>query len=123
IIVGFGRTGTPGRLGRRLVVRDAERRLIDMTDRHAGRLRSELSERVARAVHEYRRDLAAAVEEAVDTIRDAVDRATEDRRLGQRRSDARLRELVQIEGECERIAQLMDRWLPREAPSGGSEPA
>jgi small GTP-binding protein len=38
MIVGFGRTVTPGALGRRLVVRDAEQRLIEMTDRHAGRL-------------------------------------------------------------------------------------
>lgn len=118
IIVGFGRTLTPGALGRRLVVRDAEQRLIDMSDRHAGRLRSELSERVTRAVRDYRRDLAVAVEEAVDAIRDAVHRATEERRLGQRRSDARLRELVQIECECERVAQLMGRWRP-----GGSDTA
>ena len=97
MIVGFGRTAAPGMLGRRLVVRDAEQRLIDMTDRHAGRLRSELAERATSAAHEYRRDLTTAVDEAVETIRAAVDRATEDRRRGQRRADARLEKLSQIE--------------------------
>jgi GTPase SAR1 family protein len=123
IIVGFGRTVTPGRFGRRLVVRDAEQRLVDMTDRHAGRLRSELTERVTRAVRDYRRDLAATVNEAIDAIAGAVDRATEDRRLGQRRSDARLRELARVERECGQIAQLMGRWLAEAGPADGSDRA
>ena len=76
MIVGFGRTITPGALGRRLVIRDAEQRLIEMTDRHAGRLRSELAGRVAEAVRDYRRELAAAVDEAIEAIRAAIERAT-----------------------------------------------
>ena len=83
MIVGFGRTITPGALGRRLVIRDAEQRLIEMTDRHAGRLRSELAGRVAEAVRDYRRELTAAVDEAVDAIRAAIERATADRRRGE----------------------------------------
>ena len=66
VIVGFGRTITPGALGRRLVVRDAEQRLIEMTDRHAGRLRSELAGRISAAVGEYEHELSVAVDEAVE---------------------------------------------------------
>ena len=122
MIVGFGRTVAPGMLGRRLVVRDAEQRLIDMTDRHAGRLRSELADRATSAAHEYRRDLTTAVDEAVEAIRAAVDRATEDRRRGQRTADARLEKLSQIERDCDHIAQQMQRWLQDRDPAGNPEP-
>ena len=111
MIVGFGRTVTPGALGRRLVVRDAEQRLVDMTDRHAGRLRSELAERVAASVRDYRRDLAATVDEALDAIRAAVDRASDDRRHGQQHAEARLQKLAHIERQCHAIAEQMQRWL------------
>ena len=104
ILVGFGRTITPGALGRRLVVRDAEQRLIEMTDRHAGRLRSELAERVSAAARDYRRELGAAVDEAIDTIRAAIERAAEDRRRGEERTRARLGELGEIERRCEQLA-------------------
>jgi hypothetical protein len=121
MIVGFGRTVTPGALGRRLVVRDAEERLIDMTDRHAGRLRSELADRVWRAVREYRRELGARVDEAVDSIHAAVGRATEDRHRGQSRADARLGELAQIERRCQEIARHMERWTADRPPREKSE--
>jgi len=116
MIVGLGRTLAPGALGRKLVVRDAEQRLVDMTDRHAGRLRSELAHRVSQAARDYRRDLARTVSDAVDAIRGAVDRATEDRRQGERRANARLQELAQIESECDQLARSMDRWLPDQKP-------
>ena len=121
MLVGFGRTVTPGALGRRLVVRDAEQRMIDMTDRHAGRLRSELAERVWSAVREYRRELRATVDEAVDSIHAAVDRATEDRQCGQSRADARLGELAQIQRHCQRIARQTERWLADRPPREESE--
>jgi len=104
IIVGFGRTITPGALGRRLVIRDAEQRLIELTDRHAGRLRSELARRVTEAVREYRRELAAAVDEAVESIRAAVERARTDRHRGEEHARARLEELARIERRCEQLA-------------------
>ncbi len=104
MIVGFGRTITPGALGRRMVLRDAEQRLIDMTDRHAGRLRSELAERVSEAAREYQRDLAAAVDEAVEAIRAAIDRATEDRRRGERHAQVRLEQLTYVERRCRQLA-------------------
>jgi GTP-binding protein EngB required for normal cell division len=116
MIVGFGRTLAPGALGRKLVVRDAEQRLVDMTDRHAGRLRSELAHRVDQAARDYRRDLARTVSDAVDAIRGAVDRATEDRRQGERRANARLQELARIDSECDQLARSMDRWLPDQKP-------
>jgi len=104
IIVGFGRTIAPGALGRRLVIRDAEQRLIEMTDRHAGRLRSELARRVTEAVRSYRRQLTGAVDEAVEAIRDAIERATRDRRRGEQQARARLDELSRIERRCEQLA-------------------
>ncbi|MGB0094291.1 MAG: dynamin family protein [Solirubrobacteraceae bacterium] len=109
IIVGFGRTITPGALGRRLVVHDAEQRLIEMTDRHAGRLRSELAERVANATREYRRELAAAVDDAVDAIRRAIERAGEDRRRGEENARKRLDQLADSERRCEQLAAEFDR--------------
>ena len=111
MIVGFGRTITPGALGRRLVIRDAEQRLIDMTDRHAGRLRSELAGRVAEAVRDYRRDLSAAVDEAVDAIRAAIERATADRRRGEQHARGRLDQLARIEERCAQLASELDRWI------------
>lgn len=111
MLVGFGRTIAPGRLGRRLLIREAEQRLIEMADRHAGRLRSELAERVTRAVEEYRRDLSETVADAVNAIRSAVDRALEERRSGEERSAARLRELADIERQCVEVADDVDHWL------------
>ncbi len=111
IIVGFGRTITPGALGRRLVVRDAEQRLIEMSDRHAGRLRSELAERVSLAAREYRRELAVAVDDAIDAIRGAIDRATEDHRHGEQHARARLDELRRIERRCEQLGAELEAWL------------
>lgn len=121
IIVGFGRTITPGALGRRLVIRDAEQRLIEMADRHAGRLRSELARRVTEAVREYRRELATAVEEAIDAIRAAIERAGVDRRRGAEHARARLDELVRIERRCEQLAAEFERWIaaaPSTSPGG-----
>jgi small GTP-binding protein len=111
MIVGFGRTIVPGVLGRRLVVRDAEQRLFAMTDRHAGRLRSELVDRVSDAGRTYRRQLAAAIEEAIDAIRGAIDRASEERRRGEQHAEARLARLEYVEGRCEQLAEDLTRWL------------
>jgi small GTP-binding protein len=116
IIVGFGRTIAPGALGRRLVVRDAEQRLLDMTDRHAGRLRSELAGRIAEVARAYRRELAAAVEDAVDAIRVAIDRATDDRRGGEDHARARLDQLDQIQRRCQQRAAQLERWLADARP-------
>ena len=110
IIVGFGRTITPGALGRRLVIRDAEQRLVDMTDRHAGRLRSELAARVAAAAQDYERELTTAVKGAVESIRAAIQRATDDRRHGEDHARRRLDELARIARRCDQLATRFTRW-------------
>jgi small GTP-binding protein len=120
MIVGFGRTITPGALGRRLVIRDAQQRLIDMADRHAGRLRSELAGRVAEAVRDYRRELTAAVDEAVEAIRAAIDRATADRRRGEQHARVRLDQLAVIEQRCAQLSSELDRWIAA-PPSASAE--
>ena len=107
MIVGFGRTLVPGALGRRLVVRDAEQRLIDMTDRHAGRLRSELAERVAKTIVDYRRELETAIAEAAAAIRAAIDRAHDDCSRGEQRAASRLHELAEIERRCDRLGKVL----------------
>ena len=111
MIVGFGRTAAPGPLGRRLVVHEAERRLIEMADRHAGRLRSELAGRVTDAGRQYRRELTAAVDEVIEAIRAAIDRARRDRRLGEEHARTRLDELARIERRCEQVATDLERWI------------
>ena len=104
MIVGFGRTVTPGAFGRRLVVRDAETRLIEMTDRHAGRLRSELSDRVAAAEREYRRELGTSIDDAIAAIDAAINRAADERRAGEQPARDRLEELGRITQRCDELA-------------------
>jgi len=103
MLVGLGRTIAPGRLGRRFVIRNAEQRLIAMIDRHAGRLRSELADRMIAATREYRRELAGAVADAITAIRGALDRAIEDRRRGEQQALARLDELAEVERRCQQL--------------------
>jgi small GTP-binding protein len=122
MIVGFGRTITPGALGRRLVIRDAEHRLIEMTDRHAGRLRSELAGRVAESVRDYRRELTAAVDEAVEAIRAAIERATTDRRRGEEHARERLDQLTRIEQRCTQLSTDLDRWIAGPSPNRADGP-
>jgi len=103
--------------GRRLVIRDAGQRLIEMTDRHAGRLRSELAGRVAEAVHDYRHELTAAVDEAVDAIRAAIERATVERRRGEQHARGRLDQLAGIEQRCTQLSTDLDRWIAGPSPT------
>jgi GTPase Era involved in 16S rRNA processing len=104
VIVGFGRTSTPGAFGRRLIVRDAETRLIEMTDRHAGRLRSELAERLAAAEREYRRELGTSIDDAIDAIQRAINRAADERRAGEQPARDRLEELRRVAQRCDELA-------------------
>lgn len=105
MIVGRLQTLAPGRLGRRLVLADAERRLIEMADRHAGRLRSELHERVVNTSRAYRQELAAGVERAIGAITQALDRAAIQHTQDETASRARLTELAAIVERCELIAE------------------
>lgn len=108
MIAGLGRRLAPGGLGRRLVVRDAEQRLIGMTDRHAGRLRSELVERVIAATRDYRRGLAATVDGAIDAITAAIGRADAEHRRMDADGRARRTELEDIAERCDAIAGERD---------------
>ena len=110
ILVGFGRTITPGALGRRMVIHDAEQRLVAMTDRHAGRLRSELATRVSKAALDYQRGLALTVDEAVESIRRAIERAAEDRRLGKAHAGERLEQLAHIGRRCDELTAKFEGW-------------
>lgn len=105
MIVGGLRTLAPGRLGRRLVLADAEQRLIEMADRHAGRLRSELHERVVSTNRAYRGELAASVERAIAAITQALDRAASQHTRDETASRSRLTELAGIVERCELIAE------------------
>jgi small GTP-binding protein len=91
-----GRAILPGPLGRWLVRRDAEQRLLALVDRHAGRLRSDLSERVRESVREHERQRAFLVDEAIEAIRAAIERATRERRTGELRWSERVEELEAI---------------------------
>lgn len=117
IIVGFGRSITPGALGRRLVIRDAEVRLIEMTDRHAGRLRSELAERAGKSARDYRRELTARVEEAIQAIREAIDRATAEHRRGEAHARVRLDQLAHTGQRCDQLAGEITCRLEPDQPS------
>ena len=81
-----------------------------MSDRH-GRLRSDLADRFSAAARAYRRDLGAAIDEAIDTIRLAIERASEDRRRGEQHTRARLDQLAQVGHRGEQLAADLDRSL------------
>jgi small GTP-binding protein len=93
----------PGAFGRRLVRHQAEERLRLLLDRHAGRLRSDLAERIETSVRDYERELAFVVGEAISSIEAAVERATREQRGGRLRVGARLRELQRVE---RRVSEL-----------------
>ncbi|HTZ63338.1 MAG TPA: dynamin family protein [Solirubrobacteraceae bacterium] len=106
MIVGRLRTLVPGRLGRHLLLADAEQRLVEMADRHAGRLRSELHERVVESIRSYRKDLAASVERAIAAITQALERAENQHTQDHASIRARATELAAIAERCELIAEL-----------------
>jgi hypothetical protein len=95
-IAAAGRAILPGQLGRWLVRPDAEQRLLALVDRHAGRLHSDLSERVRESVREHERRRAFLVDEAIEAIRAAIERATRERRTEKLQPSERLGELDRI---------------------------
>jgi small GTP-binding protein len=102
-LVRVGRRSLPGRIGRRLVLSDARDRLLQMTDRHAGRLRSELAERTMTAVRDYQEDLEETVATAEESILLAIDRARTERHRGEARTATRMEELASL---SDRLAGL-----------------
>ena len=102
-----GRALLPRPLGRRLVTRAARERLLAMTDRHAGRLRSALTERVREETREYGDELQAAVSAACDAIRVAVARAREDHADHHQATERRLSDLAAREQRCRELAAAL----------------
>lgn len=98
----------PGGFGRRLVRRQAAERLQLLLDRHAGRLRSDLAERIETSVREYTRELAVIVRDAIESVEAAVERANEEQRSGRLRVSARLDELRRLEGRISELQAQLD---------------
>jgi GTPase Era involved in 16S rRNA processing len=93
----------PGTLGRRLVLREAEERLRTMLDRHAGRLRSDLADRVRESMRQYERELAETVSEAILSVSEAARRAQEEQARGRASVDASLADLARKEQRISKI--------------------
>jgi len=93
----------PGTLGRRLVLREAEERLRTMLDRHAGRLRSDLADRVRESMRQYERELAETVSEAILSVSEAARRAQEEQARGRASVDASLADLARKEHRISKI--------------------
>jgi hypothetical protein len=103
-LVAAGRSLLPGAFGRELVLRAGRERLLAMTDRHAGRLRSALVERAREAARAYADELEVAVAGACGAIRTAVARARERHADEREPADRRVRSLADLEARCRRIA-------------------
>jgi small GTP-binding protein len=106
------RAMAPGAVGRRLVVRAARERLLAMADRHAGRLRSELAERVTAAVELYARELGEAVALARLDVEAAIARAREQCREGAEAVEQRVATLRSRATEAERLAEGLNGRPP-----------
>ena len=107
-LVAASRALLPGPLGRRLATRAARERLLAMTDRHAGRLRAALVERVRETTREYADELDGAVGAAAAAIRGAVDRARESHANRRQPTELRLRDLADLERRCRAIAAALE---------------
>lgn len=97
----------PGRLGRRLVEREAISRMEAAVDRHCGRLRYDISTRLGRKEVEWRRQLRGALERLEATVRRAGQLAESARSEGAEAWALAVAELDQREREVE----LLDEQL------------
>ena len=102
-----GRALLPGPLGRRAVTGAAREQLFAMTDRHAGRLRSALTERVRDEAREYGNELEAAVRGTCNAIRVAVSRARDSHAGQHEAAEACLAELAAREQRCRELATAL----------------
>ena len=91
----------PGRLGRRLVERDAISRMEEAVDRHCGRLRYDISQRLDRKESEWRQQLREALHRLEATVRRAVELAETARSAGAEAWSRTVAELDQREREVE----------------------
>jgi GTP-binding protein EngB required for normal cell division len=118
-VVTFGRRAMPGALGRRMALRDAEDRLLGMADRHAGRLRSALVDRVHEAVTRYQGELSALVEQTVEAIEAAVKRVAEQRSQGEPEVRRRQGELDRLRRRAESLAGELTTLVTEVAQDSG----
>ena len=102
-----GRALLPRALGTRLVTRAAHERLLAMTDRHAGRLRSALTERVREETREYADELQRPVSAACEAIRVAVARARDTHANHHQATERRLADLAAREQRCRELAAAL----------------
>jgi predicted GTPase len=116
-LVDLGQKLVPGSLGRRLALREAKSRLRMLLDRHAGRLRSDLAERIKASAGDYRDELESALEEAIGQVRSALERAEREQRTGRRQVEIRLRELMKKAEQLDNVALALGRR--EKASSGG----
>jgi len=108
-LLDLGQRLVPGSLGRRMVLKEAKRRLSELLDRHAGRLRSDLVERIRTSASDYRDELELALEQAVAAIRSALERAGREHRSGRDEANARLTDL---RARAERLEETARRLRP-----------
>ncbi len=105
--VSVARSLAPGRTGRRLVVGEAQERLVGLVDRHAGRLREQLDARALAAARAYRSELEAMVDAAADSVHAAVERGSEELERGSAHAGARRAELHRAIATTDRIAAAL----------------
>jgi hypothetical protein len=91
--------------------------------RHAGRLRSALVERVREAMTGYQRELSALVEETVEAIEAAVERAAKQRTQGEPEVRERKAELDQRRRRAESPADQLTNLVTEVSAIGDAAPA
>jgi GTP-binding protein EngB required for normal cell division len=114
--VSLVRSLVPGGLGRGLVRREARTRLAGLLDRHAGRLREQLTERTAAAIRSYQDELDAALDTAAAGVSAALERGRRELERGAAGVESRRAELAAAVARCDRIAATLG-----EAAGRGSE--
>jgi GTP-binding protein EngB required for normal cell division len=93
----------PGGLGRQLALRDARRRADELLDRHCGRLRHDLVERVKRYERDLRLQLRAALDATESALLRAVDASEEAHRQGAESVAGKRRALAEQRRRLEEI--------------------
>jgi GTP-binding protein EngB required for normal cell division len=111
-LVDFGQKLVPGALGRRLAFREAKRHLRELLDRHAGRFRFDLAERIRASAGDHRDELEPALEQAIEAIRSALGRAELEQRSGRLKVEERLAELSARAERLDEIAGALGRRRP-----------
>jgi signal recognition particle receptor subunit beta len=97
----------PGRLGRRLVEREALSRMEGAVDRHCGRLRYDVARRLARKESEWRHKLRGTLERLESTVRRAGQLAETARSEGAEAWARAVAELNQREREVESLERKL----------------